>query len=309
MQKKLRIDYQFLPQRHRGRGVFNSMDMLKIRLCEWLIPRILSKKCPDDEWIPTSGPEGEKVNCYSIAFDDQSNPFFLVRNYQDGKLEGCKWDGDSYGNKKTYTIAELAIDKQLKLTHYYGLTKIIFYSIYKAVFHYLTRWIYVKTWVKRRIGSVNKFFFHKKKFFTKQRIELLKFMMDDQLSRYQHGRSPGGILMPQLMSKLYSYNWISHPSADEQERKLELYLGSLVESGDVEYNDGEYIVKGKAISTLERYEEEERRHIEAVKLQKKMFWLTLVLAIAAIIQSGIIKLPTLFDWSLAMRLNIYASLW
>lgn len=274
------------------------MEMLKIRLYKWLISRILSKKCPDDEWIPTSGADGERVNCYSIAFDDQSNPFFLVRNYQDGKLEGREWDGDSYSNEKTYTISDLVTDKQLKITHYYGLTKIIFYSVYKTAFHYVTKWIYIKIRVQRRIGSVNKYFFYKKKFVTKQRIDLLKFMMDDQLSCYQHGRDPGGILAPQLMSKLYSYNWISHPSADEQERKLKLYLESLVESGDVEYKDGEYIVKGKAISTIERYEEEERRHTEAVKLQKKMFWLTFVLVVAAIFQSGVIKLPPLLDWSL-----------
>jgi uncharacterized membrane protein YkvI len=51
----------------------------------------------------------------------------------------------------------------------------------------------------------------------------------------------------------------------------------------------EYIVTGKAISTIEKYEEEERRHTAAVKLQKKMFWLTILLLIVAIAQLGNIK--------------------
>jgi hypothetical protein len=56
-------------------------------------------------------------------------------------------------------------------------------------------------------------------------------------------------------------------------------------------------VSGKAITTIERYEEEERRHTEAVKLQKKMFWLTILLLFVATVQSGVIKLPTLLDFS------------
>lgn len=53
---------------------------------------------------------------------------------------------------------------------------------------------------------------------------------------------------------------------------------------------------GKAISTLERYEEEEWRHTEAVKLQKKMVWLTIILAFVAMIQAGLIRLPALIDF-------------
>ena len=117
-------------------------------------------------------------------------------------------------------------------------------------------------------------------------------MMNDQLDREHNGI---GII--DLMTKLYSMNWVLHPSADEQQQKLELYLDSLVESGELNNVNHEYVVTGKAISTLERYEEEERRHSEAVKLQRKMVSLTIFLVFMAMVQAGLIKFPPLLDFS------------
>jgi hypothetical protein len=54
-------------------------------------------------------------------------------------------------------------------------------------------------------------------------------------------------------------------------------------------------VTSKAITTLERYEEEERRHIQAVKLQRKMLYLTFILILVGLLQAGVIKLPTIID--------------
>ncbi|EKF9846949.1 hypothetical protein O1D35_003649 [Vibrio cholerae] len=118
-------------------------------------------------------------------------------------------------------------------------------------------------------------------------------MMDDQLSR-EHD----SIDLFELMTKLYSIRWVTHPSGDELERKLQLYLDSLVKSGDLtECDNLSYKVNGNALITIERYEEEERRHIEAVKLQKKMVFLTVVLAIIAVVQSGLVKLPVFMDFT------------
>ena len=70
-----------------------------------------------------------------------------------------------------------------------------------------------------------------------------------------------------------------HPSFDILHKKLDLYLESLVESGELKKVNDEFVVTGNAISTIEKYEEEERRHTEAVKLQRKMFWLTIIAVI------------------------------
>jgi len=123
-------------------------------------------------------------------------------------------------------------------------------------------------------------------------MDLLKFMLDDQLDR-----THDGIESFSLMAKLYSIRLFLHPSWEVQEKKLRLYLDSLVESGELRKVNEEYVVTGVAISTIEKYEEEERRHVEAVKLQRRMFWLALVALLFAIVQTGIVKLPTLIDLS------------
>lgn len=72
----------------------------------------------------------------------------------------------------------------------------------------------------------------------------------------------------------------------------------MVKSGELNKINHEYEVTGKAIITLERYEEQERRHVEAVKLQRKMVLLTIFLVIMAAVQAGLIKFPPLLDFSI-----------
>lgn len=116
-------------------------------------------------------------------------------------------------------------------------------------------------------------------------------MMDNQLDRKHEG-----ISSRELMTEIYSMCLFLHPSWELQSKKIELYLDSLIKTGELIKVNHEYIVTGNAISTIEKYEEE-RRHTEAVKLQRKMFWLTIVGLIFAIVQSGLVKLPLIFDLS------------
>jgi hypothetical protein len=99
------------------------------------------------------------------------------------------------------------------------------------------------------------------------------------------------------MAKLYTMRLFLHPSWEVQERKVELYLDALVHSGELRKVNNEYVVNGAALITLETYEEEERRHTEAVKLQARMFWLALIAALFAFVQTGLVKLPTVVDLS------------
>lgn len=117
-------------------------------------------------------------------------------------------------------------------------------------------------------------------------------MMDDQLDRTHNG-----ITSLDLMTKIYSMRLFLHSSWGVQDKKMDLYLDSLVSSGELNKINDEYVVTGKAISTIEKYEEDERRHTAAVKLQRGMLWLTIIAVIFAIVQSGVIKLPTFIDFS------------
>lgn len=263
--------------------------MIKRFLYRRLLPRLLAKAC--ESRIPRSGKKGEQVNCYVIALDQGDSPYFVATGIDGDVLTGLKYDGNSYAAKATISISDL-MDGTLRITHYYGLSEITYDSIYDVAFHYVTRLIYIKIRIYRYIDKTFQYFFNKRKLISKRRMDLLRFMMDDQLDRTHKG-----IGSLDLLSKLFSMRLFLHPSFDVQHEKLELYLDSLVASGEIDKINNEYVVTGKAISTLEKYEEEERRHTEAVKLQRKMFWLAIIALIFAIVQSGLIKLPTLMDFS------------
>jgi hypothetical protein len=254
-----------------------------------MLPKIIAKAC--ESRIPRYGKEGEKVNCYVVALDREGSPFFVATGYSDQTLTGVMWDGHSYANDCSLGLQELENGK-LRVTHYYGLSEVTYDNIYDIVWHYITKLVYLKIHLYRHISSTHQYFFNKRKLVTKKRMALLQFMMDDQLDR-----THDGISLLDLMTKLYSISWVLHPSGDEEQKKLELYLNSLVASEELRKVNDEYVVTGKAISTIEKYEEEERRHTEAVKLQKMMVVLTIILALVAIVQSGLIKLPTLLDLS------------
>lgn len=99
------------------------------------------------------------------------------------------------------------------------------------------------------------------------------------------------------MVDLYSIKWVLHPYGDAQHKKVKFYLDSLVPSGELDEIDYKYSVAGDALRTIEEYEEEERKHTETVKMQRRMFWLTLVIALLTFVQAGLIKMPTLVDFS------------
>lgn len=261
--------------------------MLKNLVSKWLLPKVISRSC--EPRIPRSGKKGEKVNCYVVALDRDNKPFFLATGFEKGLLNGLSWNGERYAEECSISISEIN-NGNLKITHYYGLSEVIYSSLYDLAWNYLFKVAYLKIHLYRYITSAHQYFFNKKKLVTRKRMELIQFMMNDQLDRVHNG-----IGVIDLMTKLYSIKWVLHPSAEEQQSRLELYLDSLVESGELRKVNIEYVVTGKAISTIEKYEEEERRHIEAVKLQKKMVSLTILIVFLAIVQSGIIKLPVLLD--------------
>lgn len=263
--------------------------MIKKFLYRWFLTRLIAKAC--DLRIPRSGKKGEEVNCYVVALDRDDSPYFVATAIDGDVLTGLKWNGTSYADGATISISDLE-SGALNITHYYGLSEVVYDSIYGVAWNYVTRFIYLKLHIYRYLDSTYQYFFNKRKLVTKRRMELLRLMMDDQLDRTHNG-----ITSFALMTKIYSMRLFLHPSWEAQHQKINLYLESLVLSGELSKINDEYVVTGRAISTIEKYEEDERRHTEAVKLQKRMFWLTIIAVIFAIVQSGVIRLPTVIDFS------------
>lgn len=185
--------------------------MFKRAIYKWLLPRFISKAC--GARIPRSGKEGEAVNCYVVTIDRNGEPYFVATGIEGEVLSGLTYNGESYADPATLNFSELE-NGNLNITHYYGLSEINYDSIYDAAWHHITKIIYIKIIVYRHIDKTHQYFFNKRKFVTKKRMDLLRFMMDDQLDRTHNG-----IDSLSLMTKIHSMRLFLHPSWELQHKK------------------------------------------------------------------------------------------
>lgn len=87
-----------------------------------------------------------------------------------------------------------------------------------------------------------------------------------------------------LFEAIYSTRAFGHPNANQEIAQFQFLLESLKESEDLEDVSGNYRLSGKSVKTLAEYEEQERRHADSVQHNRRLFWLTLVIALAAVAQ-------------------------
>jgi hypothetical protein len=258
------------------------------RLSSWLLSRVLSRPCGSR--IPRSGSNGEAVNCFVTAIDKGDDPYLIVQSLSNGQLGCIEWDGSSYT-----TEVELPLDsvrmQDFRITHYYGLSEVRYDGLLDFMVNRISVWPYVQIHVVRYFARFDQYFFNKRKLVSKARNDLLKLLVSEALE----GRAEHESL--ELMTALYSIKWYSHPEGGAVHKRLEFYLDSLSETGELRKMNHSYVVTGQALRAIEEYEEQERKHTENVKMQWRTFWLALAVAALTVVQAGLVKLPALIDFT------------
>jgi len=257
-------------------------------LTKIVLRRVVSRAC--QATIPRSGEEGEKVNCFVTAIDKGDDPYLVVLNVVADELQCIEWDGSKYQIERKLPIAEFE-PAAFRITHYYGLSTIAYTGIFDFVLGRVFAWPYLKIHVARRLSALDQYLFNKKKLISKQRTELLKLLVE----RAQQGHSEHEPL--DLMTELYSIKWVVHPQGNSEQQRLEFYLDSLVETGELRKMNYKYVVTGFALRAIEEYEEQERKHTENVKMQWRAFWVAVAVAALTLVQAGLIRLPTIIDFT------------
>jgi hypothetical protein len=171
----------------------------------------------------------------------------------------------------------------VRITHYYGLSDVIYDGMFDFSFNYATRLPYLKIWLVLLINKLSQYFFNKKKFITKQRMDLLRLVV----TQYLDGKRKFNSF--DLMDSLYSMKWILHPDGDLQRRKVDFYIKSLIDTGDIEQDRMEYVVTGRSLKTIENYEEQDRRHVANVRMQWIIIALTCAMAFSGLVQAKILE--------------------
>ena len=264
------------------------MTPIELSFAKLLLQRAL--KCPCPQLIPRSGAAGAKVNCFTIYIDKGGEPYLLVQSLSDGMLSCLEWSGSSFDKPLLVPLKEIK-SRDFTITHFYGNDEVRYRGLTDFLLGRTFFFPYIKRRVVRAIEATDQFFFNKKKLLTKQRIDLLRFLV-------QHRLEGNLISSPvDLMTGLYSLKWVRHPDRDPQQKRLRFYLDSLVDTGELKREAHLYELTGEALKAIEVYEEQERKHTENVKAQRGMFWLTVAIVFLTGAQAGLYKLPTLLDLS------------
>lgn len=260
------------------------------RLSSLLLSRVLSRPCGSR--IARSGSKGEAVNCFVTAIDKGDDPYLIVQSLSNGQLGCIEWDGSSYTTAVEHPLNSFRL-QDFRITHYYGLSEVGYDGLIDFLVNRFTAWPYVKIHVARSFAGFDQYLFNKKKLVSKARGDLLKLLVTEALE----GRTEHESL--ELMTALYSIKWYSHPEGGAVHKRLEFYLDSLAETGELRKVNYKYVVTGQALRAIGEYEEQERKHTENVKMQWRTFWLALAVAALTVVQAGLIKLPVLLDFTSA----------
>lgn len=262
------------------------MKKAKEKIILMLLKHILKRASSDK--IPRSGNEGERVNCYTaIAYKDHEG--LIIRYYSEGYLVCLKHDGRKYSIQTKITFSEL-MDYEVKIIHYYGLNTITYFSWLELARGMAFRLPYITSWLLTKKEWFLQGLFNRKKLVTKDRIEILRAILNANLD--------GEIKITPLsiMSIIHSDRWYLHPNRELELSKIELYLEALSDTNELKRtNHMQYDITGHGISAIEIYEEQERKHTDNISNQRRIFWLTIVIALLTFVQAGLIKMPSIID--------------
>jgi hypothetical protein len=268
-------------------------QIIRIFLVRKVLEKIIKNKCGDS--IPRSGKEGACVRCYSLSIFFSEQKQFLIDKLDKNAVYG-RWlddDGRTFRIEGHIPFCDITA-RSLRVRHYYGYCEILYFGFWDYIFTGWSGLDKCKADVRNCCNWVVQFFYNKKPFVMKKRYEILHVLVDKHMNEDNFEFNEFSI-----MDMLHSNRWFEHPNAEKERRKLRLYLDSFVKSGEMtnESRSIQYRLTGKAIVSLDEYESSMRMHNDNVQLQWAMVLLSVLLFLAAIVQAGLIKCPSLLDFT------------
>ena len=255
---------------------------------KFFLRRLLAKQCPSNlGWDA----ETAKRDCYYTFVLINSLRNFVVLGMDDNCVYGKSYCRDRFSAEASIPLRWIN-PRDFRIDHHYLYWTMQYMGFSSYVLRGFTRIDVLRANIVNRWRAIDQFFFNRRRLVTKQRHELLRHLV----AKYADSENSGFDLID-IMTDLYSLKWLQHPKGNTIEKQVELYLESLVASEELYKAGTEYVVTGKAITTLEQYEIEEGRHKDNIRNQRRLIILTIVLALSALIQANVIKLPTILDFT------------
>ena len=240
--------------------------------------------------IPRFGEEGAAVNCYTTRVIRGHDDSLLVQSANRDVCECVEWDGERYSTNVSIPFVDL-LKHRFEFTHYYGLATIRYSGWLDLALGRIFRLPYIKAKFTFAYYNISQGLFNRKKLVTKQRIDILKVILSAQLNGADKLSSLS------VMTLIHTHKWYLHPNKDDEHHRIKFYLDKLAETKDLVKNGIDYQITGQGVAAIELYEEQERKHGESISSQRRMFGLTLVIALLTLVQAGLVKLAPLLDFT------------
>lgn len=209
----------------------------------------------------------------------------LIDSMSTDTLIGRVWEEDRFGSEIVIAIEDVP-SWNLITSRFYGYNQIEYKSVHEF-------WIGEITLRPQRLWIKEKFtqsYYNARTRFRHERIDVLRKLVELHLSQAQTDNAllatPSPRSIVQLLSEFYGNRIYGHPQLDDVSARFRLVIESLAASGDLKKTKfHEFQLEPQALETISSYEQDERRHRDSVRQNKRLFWITAIIALATAIQA------------------------
>lgn len=237
--------------------------------------RALKKPSPNK--IPLSNPHKlRNRDYYTVNLTGSNGSQYLAREISGNTISALKLEPNSEIPEELQINLSSLKNAKIFITRYfaefeYSYTSPIFFILKDhAIFHY----------VELILSRLKLKYYSTKNLYRADRIDVLRRMVDrDQ----DIGQQPISSL--RLMYDIHGVGWGLHRNSESILFYYENLLESLADAGDLIKMQEGYRAAPQAMTTLARYEEEERRHRDQVTYQRTLAYLTAALVFVGLMQT------------------------
>jgi hypothetical protein len=209
----------------------------------------------------------------------------LVESLDDTKIGGLAWTDERFQTPIELPISELD-EWSVRFTRFYGFLKIDYkgvFDYFRSDFLFYPQRMQAGEWLSQKA-------YNYRTRFRQDRIEVLRRLVEMHLSEAQENN---GLLFTGskksvvgLLSDFYGNRIYGHPDYEVESARFRLILESLTETGEIKkHSPHEFQLSAGAVTSISNYELEERRHRDSVRQNWLLFLVTVVMAVAAVVQA------------------------